>query len=202
MQTNPSYNYSPWFCLKADTIRQYNRYSPLILLFGAITRRTFRPIVTMRLCQIASTSLLSKLFILPFLRIAHRIATTIACIDLSWRTTIGPGLILTHAWGLVISPGAIIGNNVTIFHGATIGRRDKISTSGNRKTEYPLIEDQVWIGPHAVVIGGIKIGNGSRIAAGAFVTENVPPFSVVVGNPASIVKQNCSPDVMNPAPLP
>ncbi|WP_074773002.1 hypothetical protein [Nitrosospira multiformis] len=64
-----------------------------------------------------------------------------------------------------------------------------------------MIEDEVWIGPHAIIVGGVTIGRGSRIAGGAFVTENVPPYSIVSGNPSTIVKANCTPDVMNPAPL-
>lgn len=68
-------------------------------------------------------------------------------------------------------------------------------------TEYPVLEDEVWVGPHAVIIGGVTIGRGSRVAAGAFVTESVPPHSVVSGNPAVIVKSHCVPDVMNQAPI-
>jgi Serine acetyltransferase len=111
------------------------------------------------------------------------------------------GLALTHAWGLVVSPGTRIGNNVTLFHGVTLGRRDRISREGDRSTEYPVLEDEVWVGPHAIIVGGVTIGRGSRIAGGAFVTESVPPYSVVSGNPASIVRSNCMPDVMHPAPV-
>ena len=64
-----------------------------------------------------------------------------------------------------------------------------------------IIEDEVWIGPNAVIVGGVIIGQGSKIAAGAFVTESIPPFSVVVGNPGVIIKTGCIPDVMNKAPL-
>lgn len=93
---------------------------------------------------------------------------------------------------------ATIGRNLTLFHGVTLGRRDRISADGMRRlTEAPTIEDEVWIGPHAIIIG-----RGSRIGGGAFVTQDVPPRSVVTGNPASVVKTGCSPDVMNPAPFP
>ena len=100
-----------------------------------------------------------------------------------------------------MSQGAVIGKNVTLFHGVTLGRRDRIASDGTRLTEYPVIEDEVWIGPHAIIVGGVTIGRGSRIAGGAFVTDSIPSYSVVAGNPASIVKANCTPDVMNPAPL-
>ena len=135
------------------------------------------------------------------MRIIHRLATHFACVDFSWRTMIGTGIAVTHGWGLVVNSGTRIGNNVTLFHGVTLGRRDFISPDGSRATEYPVIEDEVWIGPHAIIVGGVTIGRGSRIAGGAFVAIGIPPYSVVSGNPSSIVKENCTPDVMNPAPL-
>ena len=120
--------------------------------------------------------------------------------DLPWNLDVGDGLALTHGWGLVVTPGAKIGRNVTLFHGVTLGRRDRVDEHGNRTVGYPVIEDEVWLGPHAVVIGDVRVGRGSRVAAGAFVTEDVPPFSVVIGNPGRIVRTGCRPDVMNPAP--
>ena len=121
--------------------------------------------------------------------------------DFPSSTQVGAGLAITHGWGIVISPSARIGKNVTLFHGVTIGQRDTIQGQGTRITAYPIIEDEVWIGPNAVIVGGVIIGQGSKIAAGAFVTESIPPFSVVVGNPGVIVKTGCIPDVMNKAPL-
>ncbi len=191
----------PWDSLKADTFRHYRRFSIGCLLRLSLSSRTFRVILTMRLCQIAASSGYFFRLTLPFFKVLHRISTHSAAMDFPWRTEIGGGLALTHGWGLVVSPGAKIGNNVTIFHGVTLGRRDKISPSGDRLTEYPTLEDEVWVGPHAIIIGGITIGRGSRIAGGAFITESIPPYSVVSGNPASIVKSNCTIDVVNLAPI-
>ena len=154
----------PWNALKGDTWRQYARFGWGALLGGALARRTFRVLVTMRLCQAAAASRGIGRLVLGPLKLLHRLAAHVAGMDLPWSADIGPGLLLLHGWGLVISPGARIGANVTLFHGVTIGR-------------------------------------GSRIAAGAFVTEDVPPFSTEVGNPAAIVKRGCAPDVSNPVPL-
>jgi serine O-acetyltransferase len=121
--------------------------------------------------------------------------------DLPWQTDIGGGLTIAHGWGLVINPQVRIGANVTLFHGVTLGQRDRISRDGTRTTGYPILEDEVWVGPNAIIVGSITIGRGSRIAGGAFVTEDVPPYSVVSGNPGQIIKTNCSPDVPNQAPL-
>lgn len=192
---------SRWTALKADTYRLYGEYSAGKVLKGLITERTFRVVVTMRLCQgIATCNRLLRLT-LPIVKCLNRIATHSASMDLPWHTQIGGGLALTHGWGLVVSSGAKIGNNVTLFHGVTLGRRDRISPDGTRLIGYPILEDEVWVGPHAVIVGDVTIGRGSRIAAGSFVTESLPPYSLVVGNPSKIVKTNCVPDVTNPAPI-
>ncbi|GAA5783796.1 serine acetyltransferase [Chitiniphilus shinanonensis] len=192
---------SPWTALKADTHRQYGRYSLSCLLKGVLTRRNFRVVCTMRLCQGAAASKGPLRFALPGFKVLHRLAAHGAAMDFPWRADIGGGLALTHGWGLVINQGARIGNNVTLFHGVTLGRRDRIAPDGERVTGFPTLEDEVWVGPHAIIVGGVTIGRGSRIGGGAFVTEDVPPYSVVSGNPAAVVRSACTPDVMNPAPV-
>lgn len=184
--------------LRGDTHRQFGRYSAALLCKGFVTRRNFRPIVTLRLCQVISKSWAHPL--LPLFKLAHRICTHWAGIDFSWQTQIGTGLTITHGWGLVVSPGAIIGSNVTLFHGVTLGRRDRIAADGARQIGYPRIEDEVWIGPHAIIVGNVTIGRGSRVGGGAFITSDVPPYSVVSGNPGVLIRSECTPDVMNPAP--
>jgi len=187
--------------LRADIWRQYGRYSPSLAIKAFLTLRNFRPIATLRMCQAARRGGLGGRIALPFLKLLHRMATQLAGIDFSWQTEVGPGFAITHGWGMVINPGARIGSNVTLFHGVTLGQRDRIAADGVRTSECPVIEDEVWIGPHAIIVGGVRVGRGSRIGGGAFVTEDVPPYSVVAGNPSTIVKAGCTPDVMNPAPL-
>ncbi len=187
--------------LKMDAFRLYGRISCGCILKAALVSRTFRVILTMRICQGLAHSNSMLRWTLPLFKILHRLASHSAALDLPWHTEIGGGLALTHGWGLVVSAGARIGNNATLFHGATIGRRDRIAHDGIRSTGYPTLEDDIWVGPHAIIVGGVVIGQGSRIAGGAFITESVPPYSIVIGNPAKVVKKNCSPDVMNPAPV-
>lgn len=186
--------------LKADTYRVFGRFRWRNVFVGFLLKRTFRPVVMLRLCQAASQQWWG-LFFLPIFKLGHRLATQLAGMDLPWQTKVGPGFIITHGWGLVVSQGARIGANVTLFHGVTLGSRDRIAADGQRDTRYPVIEDEVWVGPHAVIVGGVTIGKGSRVAAGSFVTESVPPYSTVLGNPATVVKTDCRPDVSNSAPL-
>ena len=193
--------FSSMINLKYDAFRVFGCISILKIIKGFFIYRTFRPVVTMRLCQYFYTRNSLGRFVLPLFNLLHRLATGLAGIDFSWRTQVGGGFIFTHAWGSVINEKAIIGQNVTIFHGVTIGRLDKINADGERITGYPIIENEVWIGPHAIIVGGVRIGQGSRIAGGAFINFDVPAYSVISGNPGAITKSNCIPDVYNRAPL-
>lgn len=183
--------------LRADIFRYCGATGLKALCLCLLTQRTFRVVFTLRLCQRIAGAKWFWRWLLPVCQLLHRLSCQFAGVDISWRTNIGYGFALTHGWGLVINDGAVIGSNVTMFHGVTIGRRDRISSDGVRSVSFPIIEDEVWIGPHAIIVGGVRIGFGSRIGGGAFVTEDVPPFSVVVGNPAQIVKTGAVPDVMN-----
>lgn len=183
---------------EADTWRQFGRFGWGLAAREVVVRRNYRAIATLRLCQWAAAHpgpLWRALLI--FARQLHRMACGSAGIDLPWQTSVGPGFALTHGWGTVVNEHAVIGCNVTLFHGVTLGQRDRIAADGSRTTGYPVIEDEVWIGPHAAIVGPVTIGRGSRIAAGACVFEDVPPHSIVMGNPARVVKSGCAPDVMN-----
>lgn len=184
--------------LKADTHREFGRFSWSLVLKGFCTSPTYRVAVTLRCCQAAQECPYPfRWAVLGVARVLHGLATQWAGIELPWRTTIAPGLALTHGRGMVVNAGTRIGSNVTLFHGVTLGQRDHIDDEGRRFTTYPVIEDEVWIGPHAIVVGGVTVGRGSRIAGGAYVFTSVPPHSLVLGNPGKVVKSNCPPDVGN-----
>lgn len=103
--------------------------------------------------------------------------------DIKASTQIGEGFELYHsAHASVISPGTIIGRNVSLRQNTTIGAK---GFQGAEKS--PVIEDDVTIGPNVCIIGDITIGKGATIGAGAVVVKDVPPYSVVVGNPARVI---------------
>lgn len=184
--------------LKADTYREFGRFSWWLIAKGATMNGAFRVVVTLRWCQAAQHSLPAiRWILLTPAKVLHRLACHLAGIELPWRTSIAPGLALTHGRGIVVNAKVQIGSNVTIFHGVTLGQRDHVDDKGRRFPMYPVIEDDVWIGPHAIVVGGVTIGKGSRIVGGAYVWESVPPCCMVMGNPGKIVKINCKPDVEN-----
>lgn len=99
--------------------------------------------------------------------------------------TLGSGLFIDHATGVVIGETAEIGDDVTIYHGVTLGG---ISTDPGKR--HPTIGDRVIIGAGAKVLGPIKIGDDSRIGANAVVVKEVPSSSVVVGVPGQIVSRS------------
>ncbi|MCO6185974.1 serine O-acetyltransferase [Rhizobium sp. L1K21] len=102
--------------------------------------------------------------------------------DIAPAAPIGRGFFLDHATGLVVGATATVGDNVSILQGVTLGGTGK--ESGDR---HPKIGDGVLIGAGAKVLGNIKIGCCSRIAAGSVVLKDVPESSTVAGVPARVV---------------
>lgn len=173
--------------LRADLARYDQSYSFRNVLKTYLKDRNFRVITTLRLSQAtANRGGLNKLWH-PLAKLFHRWNTHNAACDLSWKTRIGPGFHITHGWGLVMSPGAVLGDHVTVFHGVTIGRKD-IETDEGRKSLMPVVEDNTWIGPHALILG-VKVGKGSIIGGGSVVTRDVKPHSVMGGNPARLIRE-------------
>lgn len=98
------------------------------------------------------------------------------------ETSIGEGFYLGHWGAVVIHPKTKIGKNCNIAQGVTIGQQNRGKNAG-----VPVIGDEVWIGANAVLVGKIIIGDDVLIAPNAYVTQDVPAHSVVVGNPAEII---------------
>jgi serine O-acetyltransferase len=102
--------------------------------------------------------------------------------DINPAARIGKGILLDHATGLVIGSTAIVGDNVSILHGVTLGGTGK--ETGDR---HPKIGSGVLIGAGAKILGNITIGARSKVAAGSVVLRPVPENSTVVGVPAKII---------------
>ena len=98
---------------------------------------------------------------------------------------IGENFFIDHGNGVIIGETAIVGNNVTLYQGVTLGGTGK--EHGNR---HPTIGDNVMISAGAKVLGSFTIGENSKIGAGSVVLEAVPPNCTVVGVPGRIVKRN------------
>ena len=103
--------------------------------------------------------------------------------QIPYPVTIGKGFNLVHFGRVIVAPGVKIGNNCNLFTGVTIGSTARVGV----KIGVPTIGDDVWIGPNAVIVGGINIGNNVLIAANSFVNFDVPSNSIVIGNPGKII---------------
>jgi serine O-acetyltransferase len=112
--------------------------------------------------------------------------------DISPTTSIGPGLYIGHFGGVVISPYAVLGSNINIAQGVTIG-----AASRGPRTGAPTLEDRVWVGANAIIVGKVTIGREALIAPGAYVNFDVPPESVVLGNPGKVVSTSGSRGYVN-----
>ena len=96
--------------------------------------------------------------------------------------TIGDGFFIDHGMGVVIGETTVIGKDVTLFQGVTLG-----GTGKERGKRHPTLEDRVVVGVGATVLGDVTIGTGSKVGGGAVVVNDVPPNCTVVGIPGRVV---------------
>ena len=108
-------------------------------------------------------------------------------------TKIGKGLYVGHSYNITINGSSVLGNNINIHKGVTIGRENR----GERKG-VPTIGNKVWIGVNATIVGNIVIGDDVLIAPNSYVNRDVPSHSIVIGNPCKIVnKENATENYIN-----
>ena len=120
-----------------------------------------------------NSSLLGKYYRFRYRRICEKHG-----IEIPRTTKIGRGLYIGHPYNITINPKAVLGDNINIHKGATIGQQNR----GERKG-VPTIGNNVWIGINAIIVGKINIGNDVLIAPNSYVNTDVPSHSIVVGNP-------------------
>lgn len=106
-------------------------------------------------------------------------------IEIHPGATIGKGLFIDHGNGVIIGETAIIGDNVTLYQGVTLG-----GTGKEKGKRHPTIGDNVMVSAGAKVLGSFTVGENSKIGAGSVVLSEVPPNSTVVGVPGRVVKRD------------
>lgn len=115
-------------------------------------------------------------------------ATRKTGIEIHPGATIGKGFFIDHGMGVVIGETTIIGDNVTLYQGVTLGGTGK--ETGKR---HPTLKDNVMVSAGAKLLGSFTVGENSKIGAGSVVLEEVPPNSTVVGVPGRVVRRwDCS----------
>lgn len=115
-------------------------------------------------------------------RFTAHIARFLTGIEIHPGATIGRRFFIDHGMGVVIGETALIGDDVTLYHGVTLG-----GTSWNKGKRHPTLENGVVIGAGAKVLGPITISAGARVGSNAVVTKPLPAGATAVGNPARIL---------------
>ncbi len=115
-------------------------------------------------------------------RYLSQLARWLTGIEIHPGATIGARCFIDHGMGVVIGETTVIGDDVTLYQGVTLGGTGK--ETGKR---HPTLEDCVVVGVGAAVLGNITVGRGSKVGAGAVVIEDVPPNSTAVGIPSRVV---------------
>lgn len=117
--------------------------------------------------------------------IAYRVGVEwLLCIELPWKTRIGPGFRIEHGQALVVNDGTRFGAGCIVRNSCTIGNRQ---LKDGTYSKAPRFGNRVDIGANAVIIGDISIGDDAAIGAGAVVVKDVPANCAAVGNPARII---------------
>jgi serine O-acetyltransferase len=106
-------------------------------------------------------------------------------IEIHPGATIGKGLFIDHGYGVVIGETAIVGDNVTLYQGVTLG-----GTGKEHGKRHPTVGNNVMISAGAKILGSFTIGENSKIGAGSVVLSEVPPNSTVVGVPGRVIKRD------------
>lgn len=170
-----------WFC---DYIRtkETKDFSVLSFIKDFLFCHRIRYMVYFRCAQHAKFKLFKLFFEYKRFRLSRKYG-----IEIRTETQIGEGFCMIHPYNITIASSAVLGKNINMYKGSTIGYN-----TGN-PTGAPVIGDCVQIGLNSTVVGGVKIGNDVLIAPNTFVNSDVPDHSVVIGNPCRIIpKENAT----------
>ncbi len=119
-------------------------------------------------------------------RLVSTLARLLTGVEIHPAARIGHRFFIDHGTGVVIGETAEIGDDCVMFHNVTLG-----GTGKHLGKRHPTLEDRVFVGTGATLLGPIRVGEGAKIGAGAFIhMRDVPPDTTVVGMPARIVKRN------------
>ena len=116
-------------------------------------------------------------------RILAFLSRTVSNVDIHPGATIGRRLFIDHGAGVVVGETTIIGDDVTLYHGVTLG-----GTTWNKEKRHPTLGNKVLIGAGAKILGAITLGDSVRVGANSVVVKDVPPCCTVVGIPGRIIQ--------------
>lgn len=159
--------------IEADLFRVYGCASKKVRIVNRILTESNPPLFCLKLFRKSR----KRLFRFLYVHYSRKYA-----IEIPYGTQVGAGLYLPHNGRRTVNSECIIGKNVTIHPGVTLGKEVRGDRIGS-----PIIGDRVWIGANSTIVGGVKVGNDVLIAPGAYVNFNVKSDSIVLGNPGKII---------------
>ena len=180
------------FLLLSDLYRITGHSKRASLLRYVFHGESYRYNFWMRTCAYAKSRPLLRYTLYPFARLVLGHLVYKLGISIPAGTSIGSGFYIGHFGGIVVSQKATIGRNCNISQGVTIGRANR-----GRNQGYPVLGDNIYIGPGAVIAGSVRIGNNVAIGANCVVTTDIPDDSVVVGVPGRFISQEGSAGYVN-----
>jgi serine O-acetyltransferase len=180
------------FLFRSDLHRYAGNIALSSFLYYMILEPGFKYSFWMRTCTYLKSHPISQFLFFPYAwLILHHYESKYG-ISISYRTQIGSGFYIGHFGGIVVNQNTIIGKNCNISQQVTLG----VANRGERKG-YPVIGDNVYIGPGAKVIGKVHVGNNVAIGANCVVTKDVPDNGVVVGVPGKVISLEGSTGYIN-----
>ena len=140
--------------------------------------------VLFRIAHLLRQSTVTFILFLPYFLCYRFFVEWTLCIELPWKTRIGPGFRIDHGQALVVNDKTVFGANCTVRNSTTIGNK---KLADGTYSASPKFGDRVDIGANAVIIGPITIGDDVAIGAASVVLKDVPARHIAVGNPARII---------------
>ena len=175
------FNKASWY---NDYIRTTDdtRFILLHFLKDFVFQHRLRYMVYFRIAQKTKNKYLKFFCEYKLFRLCRRFG-----IEIKTATQIGDVFVMCHPYNITISPYAVLGKNINIMKGATIG------LSQGKKPGAPRLGNCVYVGINSTILGGIVIGDDVMIAPNTFVNQDIPSHSVVIGNPCRIIpKENAT----------
>lgn len=157
-------------------------YSICSFLVSYLTEHRVRFVYSYRKLQhINDNRLLSKTIWFVY----HRHLKTKYGLEINPGVKIGPGLQISHPYNITINNGAILGKNINLSKGVSIGQENR-----GKRRGVPVLGNQVYLGINSTVVGNIKIGDDVLIAPNAYVNCDIPSHSIVIGNPCQVIHRD------------
>ncbi len=180
------------YLVKSDVCRYHGVASWRAVLRSALLGESYKFVFWMRVCRFTSSRPLMRLTLYPFALMIQRHYRYKFGIAIRHQTEIGSGFYIAHFSCIIVASKAVIGRNCNISQGVTIGK-------GNRgdKAGFPVIGDNVYIGPGAKISGSVTIGDGAAIASNCVVTKDVPAGTVYAGVPGRVISERGSTGYIN-----